>query len=303
MDRDRRATLHTLGALAGLALTGPAIGKQAMHARVIPSSGQSLPVIGIGTWQTFDVGGDAAARAPLREVLRLFFAGGGRVVDSSPMYGSSESVVGDACADLGICEPLFMASKVYTHGRDEGERQMRRSVERMRAGRMDLMQVHNLLDVETHTQTLHDWKAQKRVRYIGITHYASSAYAEAERLLRTGRYDFLQINYSLAESESEQRLLPLARELGVAVIANRPFAEGAMFRRVRGKPLPPWAAELGIASWAQYFLKWIVSHPAVTCAIPGTGKAEHMADNLKAGFGPLPDEAQRRRMAQAYAAL
>jgi len=303
MDRDRRATLHTLGALAGLALMGPASGREAMHARPIPSSGQSLPVIGIGTWQTFDVGGDAAARAPLKEVLRLFFAGGGRVVDSSPMYGSSESVVGDACADLGICEPLFMATKVYTHGRDEGERQMRRSVERMRAGRMDLMQVHNLLDVETHTKTLLDWKARTRVRYIGITHYTSSAYPEAARLLRTGQYDFLQINYSLAESEAEQRLLPLARELGVAVIANRPFAEGAMFRRVRGKPLPPWAAELGIASWAQYFLKWIVSHPAVTCAIPGTGTPEHMADNLKAGFGPLPGEAQRRRMAQAYAAL
>jgi diketogulonate reductase-like aldo/keto reductase len=303
MDRDRRATLHTLGALAGLALMGSASGRQAMASRPIPSSGQSLPVIGIGTWQTFDVGGDAAARAPLKEVLRLFFAGGGRVVDSSPMYGSSESVVGDACADLGICEPLFMASKVYTHGREEGIRQMQRSVKRMRAGRMDLMQVHNLVDVETHTKTLRDWKARKRARYIGITHYTSSAYPELGRLLRTRQYDFLQINYSLAESESEKELLPLAQELGVAVIANRPFAEGAMFRRVRGKPLPPWAAELGIASWAQYFLKWIVSHPAVTCAIPGTGRPEHMADNLQAGFGMLPDEAQRRRMAQAYAAL
>jgi diketogulonate reductase-like aldo/keto reductase len=303
MDKDRRATLHTLGALAGVALMGPASGKEAMHARPIPSSGEKLPLIGIGTWQTFDVGGDAAARAPLKEVLRLFFAGGGRVVDSSPMYGSSESVVGDACADLGICEPLFMATKVYTHGREEGIRQMQRSVKRMRAGSMDLMQVHNLLDVETHTPALREWKARKRVRYIGITHYTSSAYPEVGRLLRTKQYDFLQINYSLAESESEKELLPLAQELGVAVIANRPFAEGAMFRRVRGKPLPPWAAELGIASWAQYFLKWIVSHPAVTCAIPGTGKPEHMADNLKAGFGLLPDEAQRRRMAQYYASL
>ena len=303
MDTHRRAALHTLGALAGLALMRPAIGKDAMLARPIPSGGQSLPVIGIGTWQTFDVGGDAAARAPLKEVLRLFFAGGGRMVDSSPMYGSSESVVGDACAALGICEPLFMATKVYTHGRDEGIRQMQRSVERMRAGRMDLMQVHNLLDVETHTRTLREWKARQRVRYIGITHHTSSAYPEIERLLRSGQYDFLQINYSLAESESQKRLLPLSRELGVAVMANRPFAEGAMFRHVRGKPLPPWAAELGIASWAQYFLKWIVSHPAVTCAIPGTGTPRHMADNLKAGFGPLPDEAQRRRMAQYYATL
>jgi len=303
MDMYRRATLRTLGGLAGLALMGPAMGKEAMHARAIPSSGQSLPVIGIGTWQTFDVGGDAAARATLKEVLRLFFAGGGRAVDSSPMYGSSESVVGETCAALGICEPLFMATKVYTQGRDEGVRQMQRSIERMRAGRMDLMQVHNLVDVEIHTPTLREWKAQQRVRYIGITHYASHAYIEIERLLRTRQYDFVQINYSLAESESDKTILPLAQELGVAVIANRPFAEGAMFRRVRGRALPAWAAELGIASWAQYFLKWIVSHPAVTCTIPGTGKAEHMADNLKAGFGPLPDEAQRRRMAQAYAAL
>jgi diketogulonate reductase-like aldo/keto reductase len=303
MDKERRATLRTLGGLAGLALIGPVLGKETMHAHPIPSGGERLPVIGIGTWQTFDVGGDAAARATLKEVLRVFFAGGGRVVDSSPLYGSSESVVGDACADLGICEPLFMATKVWTSGREEGIRQMQRSIARMRAGRMDLMQVHNLLDVETHTHTLREWKAQKRVRYIGITHYTSSAYAEVERWLKTKQYDFLQINYSLAESESEKRLLPLAQELGVAVIANRPFAEGAMFRRVRGKPLPPWAAELGIASWAQYFLKWIVAHPAVTCTIPGTGKPEHMADNLAAGMGALPHEAQRRRMAQHYASL
>ncbi len=274
-----------------------------MHTRAIPASGERLPVIGVGTWQTFDVGGDAGARATLQEVLRTFFAGGGRVVDSSPMYGSSESVVGDLCQALGICEPLFMASKIYTQGREEGLRGMQRSIERMRAGRMDLMQVHNLLDVETHTPTLREWKAAKRVRYIGITHYTSSAYPEVERLLRTRQYDFVQINYSLGEAESEKRVLPLAQELGVAVIANRPFAEGAMFRRVRGKPLPAWAAELGIASWAQYFLKWIVSHPAVTCAIPGTGRPEHMADNLQGGFGPLPDAAQRRRMQQHYDAL
>ncbi len=303
MDQDRRATLRTLGALGAVALMGNASGRQGMATRAIPSSGEALPVIGIGTWQTFDVGADKAARAPLKEVLRLFFAGGGRVVDSSPMYGSSESVVGDACAELGICEPLFMATKVWTRGREEGLREMQRSIERMHAGRMDLLQVHNLLDVEVHTKTLREWKAQKRVRYLGITHYTSSAYAEVERWLKTKQYDFLQINYSLAENESEQRLLPLAQQLGVAVIANRPFAEGAMFRRVRGKPLPPWAAELGVASWAQYFLKWIVSHPAVTCTIPGTGSPEHMADNLAAGMGALPDGAQRARMAQHYAAL
>jgi len=300
MDASRR---RTLGALAGLAVMGKAGAQEAMHACAIPASGERLPVIGIGTWQTFDVGGDAPARAALQEVLRAFFAGGGRVVDSSPMYGSSESVVGDLCRQLGICEPLFMASKIYTRGREEGIRGMQRSIERMRAGSMDLMQVHNLLDVETHTPALREWKAAKRVRYIGITHYTASAYAEVERWLKTKQYDFLQINYSLGENEAQKRLLPLAQELGVAVIANRPFAEGAMFGRVRGKPLPAWAADFGIASWAQYFLKWIVSHPAVTCAIPGTGKPEHMADNLKAGFGPLPDAGQRARMAQHYAAL
>ena len=300
MDPGRR---RALGALAGLAVAHKVRAREVMHARAIPASGEQLPVIGLGTWQTFDVGGDAAARAALKEVLRSFFAGGGRVVDSSPMYGSSESVVGDLCGELGNCEPLFMASKIYTQGREEGVRGLQRSIERMRAGSMDLMQVHNLLDVEVHTPTLLEAKAAKRVRYIGITHYASHAYPEIERLLKTKRYDFLQINYSLGERESEKRVLPLAKDLGIAVIANRPFQEGAMFRHARGKPLPPLAAELGIASWAQYFLKWIVSHPAVTCAIPGTGRPEHMADNLKAGFGPLPSAAQRHTMSQYYDAL
>jgi diketogulonate reductase-like aldo/keto reductase len=274
-----------------------------MHTRTIPSSGETLPVIGLGTWQTFDVGGDSADRVPLKEVLKTLFDGGGRLVDSSPMYGTSESVVGDLCAELGICEPLFMASKVWTRGREQGMREMQRSIERMRAGRMDLMQVHNLLDVEAHTRTLLDWKAAKRVRYIGVTHYASSGHAAVERALRTKQYDFVQINYSLDEPESDRTLLPLAQALGVAVLVNRPFASGGMFRRVRGKPLPSWAAELGIQSWAQYFLKWIVAHPAVTCVIPATAKPGHMRDNLAAGLGALPDAAQRARMAQHYAAL
>jgi diketogulonate reductase-like aldo/keto reductase len=219
------------------------------------------------------------------------------------MYGTSEAVVGDLCGALKICEPLFMATKVWTQGRDEGIRQMQRSIERMRAGRMDLMQVHNLVDVETHTKTLLAWKAEQRVRYVGITHYTASAHAEVARWLRTRQYDFVQINYSLEEPQAAERLLPLARDLGVAVMVNRPFATGGMFARVRGKPLPAWAAELGIASWAQYFLKWIVSHPAVTCVIPATGKPAHMRDNAGAGFGAMPDEAGRRRMAQHYDAL
>jgi diketogulonate reductase-like aldo/keto reductase len=180
---------------------------------------------------------------------------------------------------------------------------MENSFRRMRVERMDLMQVHNLVDVETHTETLKDWKAKKRIRYMGITHYTASAYADVERWLTTGQYDFLQINYSLGERDAERRLLPFAQEKQVAVIANRPFAEGALFSRVKGKPLPSWAAELGIQSWAQYFLKWIVSHPAVTCAIPGTGKPEHIRDNVAAGFGALPDTAARARMTKYFDSL
>ena len=263
----------------------------------IPSTGEPLPLIGVGTWQTFDVGADASARSPLREVLKLLSR---NVVDSSPMYGSSESVAGDLIAELGMRDQLFVATKVYTSGRDEGIRQMETSFRRLRVGRMDLMQVHNLVDVATHTRTLADWKARGRVRYVGITHYTASAYAEVERALKGAPYDFLQINYSLGERDAEKRILDLATDRRVAVIINRPYAEGALFRRVKGKPLPPWAAELGIASWAQYFLKWIVSHPAVTCAIPGTGNPKHMADNLGAGLGAMPDAAARKRMAQYF---
>ena len=259
----------------------------------IPSTGEALPVIGVGTWQTFDVGSDQAARAQLREVLRLL---NGNLIDSSPMYGSSESVAGDLIAEAGLREKLFIATKVWTNGRERGIEQMETSFKRLRVERMDLMQVHNLADVETQTETLKDWKDKGRIRYIGITHSTSSAYAAVERALQTKQYDFLQINYSLGERESEKRLLALARELKIAVIANRPFAEGALFRQVKGKALPPWAAELGIASWAQYFLKWIVSHPAVTCAIPGTGNPKHMQDNLGAGAGKLPTAAQRKEM-------
>jgi diketogulonate reductase-like aldo/keto reductase len=265
-----------------------------------PQEKMKLPKIGLGTWQTFDVGDDAGARAPLREVLKLL---DGNVVDSSPMYGSSESVAGDLIAELGLRKRLFIATKVYTRGRDEGVQQMETSFRRLRVERMDLMQVHNLVDVATHTETLKQWKQQGRVRHVGITHYTSSAYAEMERWLKTGAYDFLQINYSLAERDAEKRLLPFAKERNVAVIINRPFAEGALFRRTKGKPLPPWAAELGIASWAQYFLKWIVSHPAVTCAIPGTGRPEHMKDNLGAARGPMPDAAARKRMTEYFDSL
>lgn len=269
----------------------------------IPSTGEELPAIGLGTWQVFDVGTGAVERAPLREVIANFQKAGGKLIDSSPMYGSAESVAGDLIAELGLRERLFIATKVWTRGRAEGIAEMERSFQRLRVKQMDLMQVHNLLDVDVHTKTLLDWKAKGRIRYLGITHYTASAHAEVERQLNKSKYDFLQINYSLAERESAQRLLPYCLQNGVAVIANRPFAEGAMFRRVRGKPLPPWAAEIGVASWAQYFLKWIVGHPAVTCAIPGTGKPEHIADNVAAGFGRVPDEKMRKQMAEYYDSL
>jgi diketogulonate reductase-like aldo/keto reductase len=286
MDSRRRAILA-----AGLGL-------YAAHA--LPQAQVKLPRIGLGTWQTFDVGNDSAARAPLREVLKLL---DGNVVDSSPMYGTSESVAGELIAELAMRERLFVATKVWTSGREDGIEQMETSFKRLRVKVMDLMQVHNLVDVATHTKTLQDWKQKGRVRYIGITHYTASAYGEVERTLKAAPYDFLQINYSLAEREAEQRLLPFAAERKVNVIINRPFAGSALFRRTKGKTLPPWAAELGIASWAQYFLKWIVSHPAVTCAIPGTARPEHMRDNLAGGRGPMPDAAARRKMVEYFDGL
>jgi diketogulonate reductase-like aldo/keto reductase len=296
MDPRRRALLAFLAAGA----VSPALGQTRIMTKPIPSTGEALPLIGVGTWQTFDVGADPAARAPLREVLKLLNK---NVIDSSPMYGSSETVAGDLMAELGLRDKLFVATKVWTSGRDAGIRQMETSFQRLRVERMDLMQVHNLVDVETHTRTLLEMKAAQKTRYIGITHYSASAHGEVERCLRAGQYDFLQINYSLGEPEAEKRLLAVAQEGNVAVIANRPFAEGRLLRRVKGKALPAWAAEHGIQSWAQYFLKWIVSHPAVTCTIPGTGNPEHMKDNLGAGQGQLPDAAARKRMADYFSSL
>jgi diketogulonate reductase-like aldo/keto reductase len=298
MDPRRRALLVAAAAAA----INPAFAQKTPMLKKIPATGEALPLVGLGTWQSFDVA-DGGARKPLREVLQGFVQAGGRLVDSSPMYGAAESVVGDLVAELGIRDQLFIATKVWTSGRAEGVRQMENSLRRLRVERMDLMQVHNLLDVETHTRTLQEMKRQQKLRYIGITHYSASAHAEVERWLKTRHYDFVQINYSLGEPQAERRLLPLALENKIAVIANRPFAEGALLRRVKGKPLPPWAAELGIASWAQYFLKWIVSHPAVTCAIPGTGNPRHMADNLAASTGALPDAAARKRMADYFQSL
>ncbi len=296
--------LRLLGGVSVALSFGSASGQSPkIMTRKIPSSGEDLPAVGLGTWQVFDAGNSTAARAPLREVISEFVKAGGKLIDSSPMYGSAESVAGDLVAELGLREKLFIATKVWTRGREAGIAEMETSFRRLKVKQMDLMQIHNLLDVAIHTKTLRDWKAKNKIRYLGITHYTSSAYADVEKWLKAEQYDFLQINYSLAERESERRLLPYCHQNKIAVIANRPFAEGAMFRRVRGKPLPPWAAEAGVASWAQYFLKWIVGHPAITCVIPGTGKPEHIADNVAAGFGALPDEGMRKRMAEYFDAL
>jgi diketogulonate reductase-like aldo/keto reductase len=270
-----------------------------MMARKIPSSGELLPVIGLGTWQTFDVGANAAERAPLEEVLREFAAMGGRLIDSSPMYGNSEEVVGDIAARLGLRPKLFIATKVWTSGKAAGIRQMEESMRKLRAKPIDLMQVHNLLDAEAHLETLRTWKRQGIVRYIGVTHYTEGAHEAVSRIIAAQPVDFIQINYSVGERGAEQRLLPLALERGVAVIANRPFAGGDVFRRVRSKPLPPWAAEIDCASWAQLLLKFVVSHPAITCAIPATAKVEHLRDNMKAGYGRMPDEKLRALIAAA----
>lgn len=288
------AMLHPRGVLAA----GPSLIE-----RPIPSSGERLPVIGMGSSGTFNVGGNAETRARLREVLQLFFELKGRLIDTSPMYGAAESVLGELLTDLPGRERLFAATKVWTDGREEGIAQMRRSMARMRVERFDLIQIHNLRDWSAHLLTLREWKAQGLVRYIGITTSHGRFHSELLRILQTEPFDFVQFSYSLANREAERHLLPLVHERGVAVLVNRPFERGAMFRAVRERPLPDWAGEIDCKSWAQVFLKFVVSHPAVTCTIPATSKPKHMRDNMAAGFGRLPDLALRRRMIKFWDSL
>lgn len=271
-----------------------------MITKAIPRTGEQLPVIGMGSWQTFDVGASEAERAPLREVLREFAALGGTLVDSSPMYGKSERVIGDLLAELGQRDRSFVATKVWTTGRSAGVSEMEESLRLMKADPMDLMQVHNLLDVDTQLDTLRSWKEQGRVRYVGITHYTTAGHAEVMRVLRRRPdVDFLQVNYSALEPEAEKEVLPLARELGVAVIANRPLGGAGMVGRLAGVPLPEVAGELGCTTWGQLLLKWCVGHPDVTCAIPATSKVGHLRDNMAAGEGRLPSEEERRLVVAA----
>ncbi len=300
----REATRIIAGTAASVLVTRTAPAQEAkMMQRAIPSSGEKLPVIGLGTWQSFDVGAGASERAPLEEVLTAFAKRGGRVVDSSPMYGRAEAVLGDLTAKLRLRNSLFLATKVWTSGREAGIRSMERSLGLMKAPRMDLMQVHNLVDAQTHLATLREWKKEGRVRYTGITHYTAGSHGEVARVLEREKVDFVQINYSLMEREADERVLRVAQDRGVAVIVNRPFGGGSLFGRVRGQPLPDWAKEFDCSSWAQFFLKWIIAHPAVTCAIPATSKARHLEDNMAAGVGPLPDAKMRQRMVEIVAAL
>jgi diketogulonate reductase-like aldo/keto reductase len=294
---DRRTFLGNALALPALAMM-PAAAAPALAARTIPADDRRLPVIGLGTWQTFDVGSDTTARAGLGDLLARFAELGGAVVDSSPMYGSSESVVGDLAAQHGLRERLFLATKLWTQGRAAGVAQMEESLRRMKTPRIELMQIHNLVDWQQHLPTLRAWKAEGRIRYIGISHYTAAAYADVEAVLRSEQLDFLQINYSLLEQESALRLLPLAADRGVAVIANRPFAEGALFQRVKDRALPTEAAAFGCDSWAQLFLRWILAHPAVTCVIPASSKRAHLEDNMAAGLGPMPGFAEQKALAR-----
>ena len=291
-----------------MAVIPPARATTAPLKRAIPKTGELLHAVGLGTWQTFDVGGDAGGRAAAREVLGRFVKAGGQMVDSSPMYGSSESVVGDLVADLGVEKSLFLATKVWSSGREAGIRQMEESMRRMRTltlnpRAMDLMQVHNLTDVKTQLKTLREWKAQGRIHYLGITHYHEGAYPELERLIKSEQLDFAQFNYNVVTTAAEERLLPVCAEYRTAVIVNRPFEEGELFRRVKGRELPKWAQEFDCNSWAQFFLKFILAHPAVTCAIPATRNPDYLVDNMGAALGRLPDAAMRRRMVQYMRSL
>ena len=303
----RRFLQATAAAGVGLAAGRPfaAWGRDEMNLRPIPSTGERLPVIGLGTWQTFDFSPDSAEAEVRREVLQRFYETGGRAVDSSPMYGQAEALVGKLAQDLKLSDQLFLATKVWTRGRENGVDQMQQSARRLRRSVIDLMQVHNLVDVDTHLLTLRAMKSQGLIRYIGVTHYTEAAYDRIMALMRSRSQplDFVQFNYNIAAREAEKRLLPLAADLGVATMINEPFEKGSLFHAVRGRKLPEWAKEFNCESWAQFFLKYIASHPAVTCAIPATGNPQHVVDNTRAGFGRLPSPAMRKRMASFFNSL
>lgn len=296
MTLTRSALLGLAGATVLAAGSAFAQSGARMHQRKIPSSGEMLPVIGCGTWRTFDVGRRPEERAPLAEVLSILFEAGGSVIDTSPMYGAAEGVVGDLLAAAGTRDKAFIATKVWTSGRDSGIEQMTRSLSLLKTDHVELMQIHNLLDWRAHLPTLRAWKADKRIRYLGITHYTPSAHDELESVMRAEKWDFVQLNYALDDRAVERRLLPLAAERGIAVIVNQPFGGGGLLRKLSARRVPDWASEIGCTSWAQLLLKFVLANPAVTCVIPGTGKPEHMRDNVQAGLGAYPDANLVKRM-------
>jgi len=303
----RRAALRTLAAAAGAALLPPAFAaaqpRPAPLTRPIPSSGEAVPAVGLGTWITFNVGNDPAAREACAAVMRAFFDAGGRVIDSSPMYGSAQATVGYGLGRLGAPAGLFAADKVWTSSGGHGAAQIETSRRRWGVPRLDLVQVHNLLAWDDHLRTLAAMKADGRVRYVGITTSEGRRHREFEQVMRDHALDFVQVTYNPVDREVERRILPLARERGIAVIVNRPFQEGALTRRLARHPLPGWAAEIGCTTWAQAILKFILAHPDVTCAIPATTQPAHARENMAAAADPLPDPALRRRIADDVAGL
>ena len=306
MDRRKFLAMGSVAAMTGSGV-GNAEGLAASRAtstgagkllmRRIPSSGENIPAIGLGTSGPFEVGTDDAARAPLREVLQGFFAGGATLIDTSPMYSTAEAVLGDLLTP-GQQAKAFIATKVWTpgsggHGEQKGIEQMQRSMALLRHKPIDLMQVHNLVDLDAHLKTLRRWKTEGTVRYMGVTHYTTSSYPDLIAIIEREKLDFVQFNYSVTTREAEKRLLPLCADKGVAVLVNRAFEDGDLFAKVQGRPLPPWAAEFAAKSWAQVFLKFVLAHPSVTCVIPATGKLRNLVDNLGAATGPLPDAKHR----------
>jgi diketogulonate reductase-like aldo/keto reductase len=279
------------------------ITNQSMLKRPIPSSEELLPIVGLGSWQQFDVGSSDSDRQPLRQVLTLMQQQGGKLIDASPMYGRAEEVIGDLTTTAGSNANFFLATKVWTTGRQAGIDQLNDSFRKMRRKTLELVQVHNLVDWQTQLQTLREWKRSGKVRYIGVTHYTTLAHDQLERVIKSEAIDFLQVNYSIRIRDAERSLLPTAREKGVAVIINEPFESGSLFQLVKGKALPSWSADYDIKSWAQLFLKFILSNPAVTCVIPGTSDPKHLLDNMGAGYGRLPDEKGQAKLAAFLASL
>ena len=292
------SAIGLMGSLAGWDFIGPGI-----LSRAIPSTGELLPAIGLGTWRGFDVGESEQERTPMKNIIKTLYENGGRVIDSSPMYGQAENVVGETTTELKLNDSLFIATKVWTSGLENGKQQIEQSFQLLKRKKFDLLQIHNLTDWQTHLKTLQILKGEGRIRYIGLTHYIDGMHPIMADIIRKNKVDFVQVNYNIRSRNADRVLLPAAQDNGVAVIINPPFEEGALFQHVRGEKLPDWAVEFNCKSWAQFFLKFIISHLAVTCAIPGTSKADHMLDNITAGFGGLPNLLQREKMIRYFEGL